>query len=173
MKSKVKISKLNPNDKVSIGKIANWYFNEWNTPIEKTIERLSNLPNNDTIFQAVLTIDGKLIATGGLSINVNIYNKLPELKQFKPWIALLYTQSEYRNKGLGQKLLEFIEQCAKENKLNKIYLYTFTAELFYKRNGWREIKKVNYKNHKTIVMEKSIIKTEKKSITNSGNISVN
>jgi len=72
---------------------------------------------------------------------------------------LLYTQPEYRNKGLGRKLLEFIERNAKANKINKIYLYTFTAESFYKSNGWKEIKKVDYKSHKTVVMEKSIIET--------------
>lgn len=159
MNSKIKISKLYPNDKTSIDKIADWYFSEWNTPIKKTIKRLSNQPSYDTTFQEILTIDGELVATGGLCNNVNIYNKLPELKQFKPWIALLYTQPEYRNKGLGRKLLEFIERNAKANKINKIYLYTFTAESFYKSNGWKEIKKVDYKSHKTVVMEKSIIET--------------
>src|SRR5690606_7383959 len=103
MNSKIKISKLYPNDKTSIDKIADWYFSEWNTPIKKTIKRLSNQPSYDTIFQEILTIDGELVATGGLCNNVNIYNKLPELKQFKPWIALLYTQPEYRNKGLGDR----------------------------------------------------------------------
>lgn len=159
MKSEIKISILDPNDKFSIDIIAHWYFNEWNIPIEKTIQRLSTQPNNDTIVQAILTIDGKLIATGGLCNNVNIYNEHPEMNQFKPWIALLYTQVGYRNKGLGQKLLEFIEQRASQNKLNRICLYSFTAESFYKRNGWTEIKRVDYKNHETVVMEKCLIKT--------------
>lgn len=156
MKLEVKIRKLDQNEKVLIAEIANWYFSEWSTPIEKTIKRLSNQPNDDTKVQAIATLNGKLIATGGLCNNVNIYHEHPELKQFKPWIALLYTKTEYRNKGAGQKLLEFIEQSAKEMNLNRIYLYTSTAEPFYKRNGWTEMKRVEYKNHETLVMGKNI-----------------
>ncbi|MEZ4843000.1 MAG: hypothetical protein R2784_21315 [Saprospiraceae bacterium] len=90
MKANIEIIKLDPNDGGMIDKIANWYFSEWNTPIEKTIERLTNYPSDDTLLQAILTINGELIATGGLCNNVNIFNKHPELMEFKPWIALLY-----------------------------------------------------------------------------------
>ncbi|MEO1032688.1 MAG: GNAT family N-acetyltransferase [Bacteroidota bacterium] len=156
MNSKIKIDKLDPNDKVSICRIADWYFKEWDTPIEKTIKRLSNQSKDDIIFQAILTIDEELIATGGLCINVNIYNQYPELKAFKPWIGLLYTRVEFRNRGFGQRLLEFIEQYAKDINLNKIYLYTFTAQSFYETNGWTVMKSVEYKDHNTYVMEKEI-----------------
>lgn len=156
MDTKIAIRKLGPNDKNSINQIAHWYFNEWNTPIEKTIQRLSSQPNDDTIFQAALTVNGKLVATGGLCNEVNIYKKHPELNRFKPWVGLLYTQREYRNKGLGQKLLGFIEQFAQEIGLNRIYLYTFTAESFYKSCGWSGIEKVDYKEHDTLVMTKDI-----------------
>lgn len=156
MTSHITICKLDPRDEVSILKIADWYLNEWNTPVEKTIQRLVNQPDDNTLFQAILKVDEKLVATGGLCNVVNIYSKHPELERFKPWIALLYTQQEYRCRGLGQKMLDFIEQSAKDIGLNRIFLYTFSAESLYKRNGWKEITRVDYKNHDTVVMEKVI-----------------
>ena len=153
----IKISKLKQSDKDSICKIADWYFNEWDTPIEKTIERLSSHPNNNTILQAIVTIDGKIVATGGLCNIMNIYKTHPELEELKPWIGLLYTEKEYRNKGIGQQLLKFIEQNALEIGLKQIFIYTFTAESFYMKNGWTKIRTVEYKNHQTAVMEKILL----------------
>ncbi|MGD8426824.1 MAG: GNAT family N-acetyltransferase [Balneolaceae bacterium] len=154
MDSEIKIEKLDPSDEDSIRKIAHWYFDEWDTPIEKTLWRLSNQPSQDTLFQLVLSSNQKVVATGGLCNNVNIYKVHPRLKKFSPWIGLLYTQKEYRNNGLGTMLLKEIERCAAENDLNKIYLYTFTAESLYQRGGWKEIDRVMYKDHDTAVMEK-------------------
>jgi GNAT superfamily N-acetyltransferase len=156
MNRNIKISKLDPTAQELIQKIANWYFNEWNTPIEKTISRLSNQPGHDTIFQLVLALENEVVATGGLCNTVNIYHVHPKLKAYKPWVALLYTQEDYRNRGYGELLLNQIEDSAKEIGLTKIYLYTFTAESLYRRCGWREIDRVSYKGHDTVVMEKKL-----------------
>lgn len=156
MVSEIKIEKLDPSDEDLIQKIAQWYFDEWDTPIEKTVRRLSNQPSQDTLFQLVLSSNQKVVATGGLGNKVNIYKVHPKLKKFSPWIGLLYTQKEYRNKGFGSILLKEIERCAIEKDLKKIYLYTFTAESLYQRLGWKEIERAMYKDHDTAVMEKNL-----------------
>lgn len=156
MEKQITVRKLKSAEMDLIVKIAKWYFDEWHTPIDKTIHRLANQPNDDVLFQLVLIKENKLVATGGLCNNVNIFHVHPKFKKFKPWVALLYTDEPYRNQGLGKMLLEKIEQCAKETGLTKIYLYTFTAESLYRRSGWRQVERVQYKNHDTVVMEKEI-----------------
>lgn len=156
MKPELKIHKLDSGDRECILKIANWYKDEWNTPVEKTIKRLSNQPNEDILFQLVVRKQGQEIATGGLCHEVNLHNVYPEFKKFGPWVALLYTEREYRNQGIGKILLEHIELQAGACKLDKIYLYTFTAESLYRRSGWQSIKKIKYKNNDTLIMEKEI-----------------
>ncbi len=154
MAHKVTVNKLHSSDHEKIIIIANWYYNEWGTPIDKTIHRLKNQPSDDTLFQLILTTSNEIIATGGLCNNVNIFNVYPDLKKHKPWLALLYVEKKYRNNGLGEILVKEIAQNAKKNKIEKIYLYTFTAETLYKRCGWKEIQRVDYKNYDTIIMEK-------------------
>jgi GNAT superfamily N-acetyltransferase len=156
MASEILINKLEPTDKDLILKIANWYFDEWNTPIDKTIHRLTNQPNEDVLFQLVLTKENNVIATGGLCNNVGILKVHEKFNKFKPWVALLYTENSYRHQGLGKLLLEQLEWFAKESKLAKIYVYTYTAESLYRRCGWTQIERVNYKDHDTVVMEKDI-----------------
>lgn len=156
MEPEIKIGRLDPSDRESILKIAHWYLEEWNTPIEKTLHRLGSQSENDILFQLVLTIDNELIATGGLYNDVNLIRVHMELKKFGPWVGMLYTREQYRNYGFGSMLLTDIERRASERNLKKIYLYTFTAESLYRRCGWTEIDRVPYKDHMTAVMEKAI-----------------
>ncbi len=153
----INIRKLEPTEKDLILKIAEWYHEEWQTPIEKTLQILGNQVDDDLIFQLILMKDNKLIATGGLCNNANILNFHAKLHVFGPWVALLYTDKHYRRLGYGEKLLHQIELKAKDNNLKKIYLYTFTAERLYIRCGWRTIDKVEYKNHETVIMEKEML----------------
>lgn len=156
MKKEIKITRLNSEDRDLVGQIADWYFDEWNIPRTTTIDRLANQPNNDVLFQLVLTKDSKPIATGGLYNKVGLLNDHKKFNHFKPWVALLYTEQHNRNQGIGQILLREIEVGAKEMKLSTIYLFTFTAETLYKRAGWAPIERVSYKGHDTVVMEKKI-----------------
>lgn len=154
MEELIKINRLKSNDIDQIIKIANWYHTEWQTPIEKTIDRLTNQSDGDIIFQLTISIEDEIVGTGGLCNNVNIFNFCKSLINYRPWLSLFYIDKEFRNMGLGTILLDKIEQYAKEFKLSKIYLYTFTAESLYKHCGWKVIQRVTYKNHDTAIMSK-------------------
>lgn len=159
----VHIDQLNTENKEQIETIAHWYFEEWNTPIEKTLSRLRNYPSNDVLVQLVATDKNHLLATAGLANTVNLVRKHNRFSALKPWVALLYTQEQYRQQGIGKLLLEGIEEHARSLQLSKIYLYTFTAEALYAKCGWTAIASVNYKGHETVVMEKTLSSKLKKS----------
>jgi GNAT superfamily N-acetyltransferase len=152
----ISIRKLDSTDEETILKIARWYLEEWNIPTDKTIQRLKNQPSEDIIFQLVLYENNKAVATGGLYNQVGVLQVHEHLKKYGPWVAVLYVDKSHRNNGLGEMLLNEIEQCARKNNRTKIYLYTFTAEALYKRCGWKEIERVVYKGHDTVVMEKDL-----------------
>ncbi|WP_020533264.1 GNAT family N-acetyltransferase [Flexithrix dorotheae] len=156
MEAKINIRKLDPYDLPAITKIANWYQEEWETPKERTISRLTNQPSEDVLFQLVLSLDGVVVGSGGVGNEVSIFREYENLRIYQPWVALLYIDEDYRNRGFGKMLLDEIENCARQQQLEKLYLYTFTAESLYKKCGWKEIERVIYKGHDTVVMEKEI-----------------
>ncbi|KAA3637957.1 MAG: GNAT family N-acetyltransferase [Bacteroidetes bacterium] len=156
MEKLITITLLAPSDKEQIAQIARWYEEEWGTPAEINIQRLSTHPNQDIIFHLKLSINGEVVAAGGLWNTVNIFNFHENLKQYRPWIAALYTLESFRGRGLGSLVLEHIEQRALELGLEKIYLYTFTAQDLYRKHGWVKIDTVEYKGHATVVMEKQL-----------------
>ena len=127
--SSILIRKLAPAVKDIILQVAHWYHREWNTPADKTVERLTIHPVDDVVFQLVLTSGNKLIATAGLCNKVNISNVRPKLGQYGPCVTMLYTHKDYRKKGFGEALLPQLETNASDLSIRKIYLYTFTAEV--------------------------------------------
>ena len=154
MNPDIRISLLDPEDQRSIKTIAQWYFEEWATPVDKTVEKLRNLSNADSVFHLVLWVEDQIAATGGLSNVANLPEVQERFRKYKPWVALLYTHKDHRKKGYGGMLLNEIETRAKKHGLAKIYLYTFTAESLYRKRGWKVFDRVEYKGHDTAVMEK-------------------
>lgn len=60
-------------------------------------------------------------------------------------IGRMAVLAEYRNKGLGKQLLQFVLQQAKKNKLKKIHLHAQTSALaFYEKQGFTTSSEVFY-----------------------------
>ncbi|PCJ64112.1 MAG: hypothetical protein COA58_14090 [Bacteroidetes bacterium] len=152
----INIKNLKATEQETISTIANWYFDEWETPAVETFNRLENLPNQKALLQVVASIDDKLIGTAGLANDVNLTQVYKKFNHLKPWVALIYTVPNYRKHGIGRLLLEAIEQQAIEMGLKDIYLCTFTAESLYTKCGWEKLERVNYKGYDSVIMKKRI-----------------
>lgn len=103
MKEVVAFQKVQPDIDELIELIAEWYFDEWAIPVETTHQRLANTPNNDVIFQLVLTKDREPAATAVLYNIVRLLNVYPEYKKSGPWVALLYTDKKKSKPGLWKQ----------------------------------------------------------------------
>jgi predicted N-acetyltransferase YhbS len=61
-------------------------------------------------------------------------------------IGGLYVKSNYIGKGIGKKLMEFIEEYAKKKGIRIVKLYpTITAYNFYVKLGYKRVKKTIWK----------------------------
>jgi GNAT superfamily N-acetyltransferase len=148
--------KVTSADTELINLIADWYFNEWNIDKALTIERLSALPDEGTPFQIVMVLDGSPIATGGVYHHVSILEALPRLKDFQPWLALVYTLAGQRGKGYGAELCEEIQKQSKAMGTKELFLFTHTAEGLYKRLGWQLLERITLKGKDIAVMKKKL-----------------
>ncbi len=69
-------------------------------------------------------------------------------------LAGLYVHKDYQSKGVGYSLLKKIEKSARQKGIKKLFCYsTITARDFYRKHGYRIIKKTKFpiKNQKLIV----------------------
>ena len=136
--------------------IANWYFDEWNIDTSATIERLKGFPDDGMPFQLVMLLDGSPIATSGVYHHVGLLDAVPRLKEFQPWLALVYTLPEHRGKGYGAMLCEEIQRITNELGTKKLYLFTHTAESLYKRLGWEQLERIELKGKDIAIMKKKL-----------------
>ncbi len=144
------------DDKKLINHIADWYLSEWNIPIDTTIQRLSNFPINGIPFQIVMTFKGIPITTGGIYCHVSLLDREPRFKEFKPWLALVYTAQEQQGKGYGALLCEQIQNQAKKLGIKELFLFTHTAESLYKRLGWQEMERLESGGKNIVIMNKKL-----------------
>jgi GNAT superfamily N-acetyltransferase len=151
--SEIKYQIVRSNDEALIQLIANWYLTEWSIPIETTIQRLSNFPASGFPFQVLMTVDDSPVATGGIYHHVALLDREPRFKRYSPWLALIYTQSQDRNKGYGKLLCEKIQNMAKEMGLHEIFLFTHTAESLYIRLGWQQLERIALNGKDIVVMK--------------------
>ncbi|MFT4017304.1 MAG: GNAT family N-acetyltransferase [Agriterribacter sp.] len=133
--------------------IADWYFSEWNIPVNTTIERLKAITADKDQFQVLMTLDGKPIATGGVYNHVGLLDKVPELAIHKKWLALVYTVPEKRRMGYGALICNHILHHAKISGIEKMNLFTDTAESLYQRLGWTVTDRLTVNKRSIAVME--------------------
>lgn len=155
MDPRIDIRPLHFSESDLIRKIAGWYRDEWQTPLEDTLERLGNPDPED--IHLVLSKDDDVLATGAVTYKVNLPKVYPEMARLGPWIGWLYTADGARGQGLGALLLQALESRARDAGHAKLYLYTSTAESLYRRNDWQVIRTLEYKGLPNVVMEKSLL----------------
>ena len=102
--------------------LENWKFEEWETPF-------------------VAMKNGRII--GMVTIMKSDYYPLPEIF---PWISTLFVNEEYRGNRISERLIDFVNQYAKDIGFDKTYIPTEYVGL-YEKYGYHYVKDiVNYGN---------------------------
>jgi predicted N-acetyltransferase YhbS len=141
----------------AIKTIAKWHYEKWhnilpNFTIDSYAEflvdhyRRGGIP---TMFTA--TENNKVIGTAALDDdNMHTHPRLT------PWIASLYVDPRYRNKGAGSALINRVVEEARSSKADKLYLFTPDREYYMGRFGWKTIFKEDYYGEMESVMVRDI-----------------
>jgi GNAT superfamily N-acetyltransferase len=154
--AEIKYRIITSEDDEYIELIADWYFSEWNIPIQTTIEKSKKLSAENLEFQILLTLDNIPVATGGLYSHVGLLDRESRFKIYKNWLALVYTKPENRGKGLGALICNYIQDHSKKLGLKRIYLFTHTAENLYKRLNWEHLERLSLGGKEIVVMKKEL-----------------
>ncbi|HHU07856.1 MAG TPA: GNAT family N-acetyltransferase [Clostridiaceae bacterium] len=111
---------------------ANWFHEKWGVPREAYLKSMEAAINGDPVQEWYLCLDGeKIIAGMGV-----IENDFHDRKDLTPNICAVYTEKQYRGKGISGKLLDFVVADNKTKGISPIYLLTNHTG-FYERYGWK------------------------------------
>jgi len=143
----------------AIPTIASWYREEWGfrlrgDTLETSIERLSRYLNRDKIpFILVATTEENIIGCAQLKYR-EMADQFPEKEH---WIGGVFVAPEYRDKGLGARIIEETVTRAKANLVSTLHLQTERLDGgLYLRLGWQPVVQVNNHGLEVLVMERHI-----------------
>ena len=112
-------------------KAAEWFHNKWGVPKEAYVECMDAYLNCETELGWYLCMDGDKII-GGMGV---IENDFHDRKDLSPNVCAVYTEEEYRSKGIAGKLLNMVVKDMKQKGITQLYLVTDQTG-FYERYGW-------------------------------------
>ncbi len=110
---------------------ASWFHSKWGVPKEAYLECMNAYLNRKTEYGWYLCLDGEKIVAG-LGV---IENDFHDRKDLAPNVCAVYTEEEYRCKGIAGNLLNMAVADMKKKGITPIYLVTDHTG-FYERYGW-------------------------------------
>lgn len=110
---------------------AEWFHSKWGVPQDAYLECMDANLNGDTDYGWYLCLDGEKIIAG-LGV---IANDFHDRKDLTPNVCAVYTDEEYRGKGIAGQLLNLVVEDCRANGISPIYLVTDHIG-FYERYGW-------------------------------------
>jgi N-acetylglutamate synthase-like GNAT family acetyltransferase len=61
-----------------------------------------------------------------------------------------------RGRGHSSTLVRFIENFARENGVDTLWLFTWSAEGVYAKLGWRPVERLEQNGHEVVVMNRTL-----------------
>ena len=110
---------------------ATWFSSKWRVPKAAYLECMDAYLQNETELGWYLCLDGKRIIAGMGVIENDFHNR----KDLTPNVCAVYTEEEYRGKGIAGNLLNMVVSDMKQNGITPLYLITDHTS-FYERYGW-------------------------------------
>ena len=112
-------------------KAAQWFHEKWGVPKEAYLECIDAYLSGETEFGWYLCMDGDRIV-GGMGV---IENDFHDRKDLAPNVCAVYTEEEYRGRGIAGKLLNLVVEDQRAHGVSPLYLVTDHTN-FYERYGW-------------------------------------
>lgn len=141
----MKVNKPQQNDLEDIRNILIQWTEQ--KEVDKYMQRIENEINGKTEFNMQFFVardeNEKAVGVAGLS------DLLPKALEFSKTknpgeVKILYVDNDTRGKGVGKKLIKFLEKKAKENSYSELLVrsarkYCQTAYGFYKHMGYEDV----------------------------------
>ncbi len=119
-------------------------FSDWDKENEKELYR-ANLEYYQTMLESGQHIavfaeaDGQKIGCGGLCI----YQEMPSPDNpngYCGYLMNIYTREAWRGQGAGEAVVSYLLNCARERKIEKVYLETSkSGRSLYEKMGFKDM----------------------------------
>ena len=138
--------------------VAQWVFAEWGpiSPFEtlsSTRVAMSHRTGQQNLPCAFLAHSANGCPYGTVSLVECDYAPRGDLT---PWVADMYVDPAYRNRGIGSALVGYLEQQARAGGISNLYLITRHQKHFYQQLGWTVLNELYYQEVVAVLMKRNL-----------------
>ncbi|WP_347987924.1 GNAT family N-acetyltransferase [Methylomonas sp. AM2-LC] len=131
--------------------LAEWHHQQWyalnpGDSIEKRIVYMQSYLSADFIPTTFIAKNEVLLGSAAI-----VANDMDTEMGLSPWLASVFVAPEYRNKGVGSRLVKHVALKAQQAGIDTLYLFTDRVG-FYEKLGWQVFSQQVYYGHRVTVM---------------------
>lgn len=129
----VEIKKITEIDEDNLNRMTEWMYEWWGKEEMLTFEQVKSFVKHSMQEDRLPQTYGAFIKNNIVGMYQFSYEDLIARPDIYPWLANVYVDEEYRNKGIGRKLMESVRENAKHNVgFDELWLYTKHINLYEK-----------------------------------------
>jgi GNAT superfamily N-acetyltransferase len=136
--------------------VARWAHEEFWVHAGKTLEETQRLftpvPRSTWLPRTFVLLQGET-PVGMVSIVEHDLERRPDLA---PWLAALVVDRAARGRGHSRRLVRFIEDFARDNDIETLWLFTWSAEGLYAKLGWDAVERLEQNGREVVVMNRKL-----------------
>ena len=137
--------------------LANWHHNEWahlnpDDSLQKRIEKMQSYLDRGLIPSTFIAKERNRLTGSAAIVKHDMDTKL----ELSPWLASVFVAPEYRQKGIGKKLVLHVMEKAKDEGISTLYLFTPNKKKFYRELGWSIFGEELYRGQEVTIMKLSL-----------------
>lgn len=133
--------------------LASWVHDEWGhllpeVTLDDRVAMFERRAAHNQIPQTLIALErDTLVGTASI-----VADDMSTREEFTPWLAAVYVAPEFRNRGIGSKLVRAAIQEARNLGLERLYLFTPDRMSFYARLGWRVLECTEFRGETVTIM---------------------
>jgi N-acetylglutamate synthase-like GNAT family acetyltransferase len=134
--------------------IGQWHWDEWghadpNGSVDTWTAGLGERTLRDQIPTTYIALSGQSDLLGSVTL---VDSDMDTHQELTPWLAGLYVQPDFRNLGIGSKLVNHAVNKVRSMGISQLFLYSSTASGLYAKLGWQIINEESYEGEKVSIM---------------------
>ena len=138
----------------AIEQLARWHCAQWGwinpaSTVERRIARFADHLQPGRVPQTFIALDGEQLL-GSASL---VAADLPARDDLTPWLASVYVDPPFRNRGVGAALVARVTEEARTLGQPALYLFTPDRAAFYARLGWQVVEQADWNGTAVTVMD--------------------
>ena len=139
----VEFKQLIDIDKNILDKITNWNYEWWGKPSNYSYEKVKCFLKYSMQKERIPQTYGLFLDNEIIGMFQFLLEDLDVRPDIYPWLANVYIDQKYRNKGYGRILIENVTKVAHNViKFDELFLYTKHIGL-YEKFGWKYIGEID------------------------------